>query len=739
MEHGCMDRVTASESTECLQEKYSIKTERSRMEGEMFGSGHWGSFPYASIPKESQFLFDAKASPLQLQLFGSTAASNDGGTGKVEQLVKCMKDVKQRQMVEFLASLERGVGKKLKEKELEVEAMNRKSKELNEQIRQVALEVQSWQSVALHNQSVANSLKSKLMQMVAHSSNLTREGSGDSEVDNTASSQNVNAAPGGFFQSGLLGITSMTADGGLGACRLCRTKEAAVLVMPCRHLCLCADCEKNADVCPVCRFPKTLMVIMAVANTASGAGDDHDHDYDQFLKLWNGRAGEDAKEDYLNWDDDDDGGDDEDEDEEEAEQEMARAAKCRPPTGRNVVNVDSFGAAGDGCSDDTKAFLNAWKKACSLNNAVFLVPGGRRYMVGAAKFIGPCKKRMIIQIQGTIVAPEEPSEWNPASPRLWLLFSGLAGARIEGGGLIDGSGSKWWANSCKIDRSKNAQQMHLTVSRSRDVRLAGVRVDSPEDSPNTDGIHVADSTAVTIQSCRIATGDDCISISNGSFAIRMKDIDCGPGHGISIGSLGQGGTFAAVDGVYLDGARIRRAQNGVRIKTWQGGAGYVRNVRFAGVRVDGVDHPIVIDQFYCDSRNPCRNQTSNVRVSGVMYRNITGTARRAEAIRLACSDAVPCVDIVLSDINLRREDGAEVQTVCNCAMGIDEGRVHPAADCLRTSPCGGMSPDDYHPDDKDDGGDEGDKSMALVETKGARRWRGCGGDRATSLLQAVSA
>ncbi|XP_052144045.1 probable polygalacturonase At1g80170 [Oryza glaberrima] len=479
-----------------------------------------------------------------------------------------------------------------------------------------------------------------------------------------------------------------------------------------------------------------LMVIMAMAKTASGggggddggAGGDHDHDHEQFLKLWNGRGGEDAKEDYLNWDDDDDDDEDEDEEEEEAEQVVAWAAKCRPPAGRNVVNVDSFGAAGDGCSDDTEAFLNAWKKACSLNNAVFLVPGGRRYKVGAARFIGPCKNRMIIQIQGTIVAPDEPSEWDPASPRLWLLFSGLAGARIQGGGLIDGSGSKWWANSCKIDRSKpckgaptaltidscrgvsvrnlrlqNAQQMHLTVSRSRDVRLAGVRVDSPEDSPNTDGIHVADSTAVTIQSCRIATGDDCISISNGSFAVRMRDIDCGPGHGISIGSLGQGGAFAAVDGVSLDGARVARAQNGVRIKTWQGGAGYVRNVRFAGVRVDGVDHPIVIDQFYCDATRPCRNRTSNVRVSGVVFRNITGTARRAEAIRLACSDAVPCVGIVLSDIDLRREDGGgEVQTVCNCAMGFDDGRVSPAADCLRTSPCGGMSPDDYHPDDKDD-------------------------------------
>ena len=108
-------------------------------------------------------------------------------------------------------------------------------------------------------------------------------------------------------------------------------------------------------------------------------------------------------------------------------------------------------------------------------------------------------------------------------------------------------------------RVQNAQQMHVTVSRSRGVRVGGLRIEAPEDSPNTDGIHVAESTAVTIQRCRIGTGDDCISIVNGSFGVKMRDIDCGPGHGISIGSLGKGGAFAAVADVALDSARISRA------------------------------------------------------------------------------------------------------------------------------------------------------------------------------------
>ncbi|TVU33543.1 hypothetical protein EJB05_25367 [Eragrostis curvula] len=506
-------------------------------------------------------------------------------------------------------------------------------------------------------------------------------------------------------------------------------------------------------------------VVGDVGGGGDGAGGE---DGESFLRLWTDGDGDHGEEDFLKWEEEDDDDEEEDDDDyEEAHITGVGSGTDRPPKGKNVVNVDSFGAAGDGNADDTQAFQNAWKQACSLDNAVFLVPAGRRYKVGPSKFLGPCKKKMmiqvstvtdrqsnasfslseeelrtqcclhihVVQIQGTIVAPEEPSEWDPRSPRLWLLFGGLVGARIEGGGVIDGSGSKWWARSCKIVKSnpckpaptavtidscrgvrvrrlrvQNAQQMHFTVSRSRNVRVAGLHVESPEDSPNTDGIHIAESRGVTVQSCRIGTGDDCISISNASFNIRMNNIDCGPGHGISIGSLGKDGSFAAVANVLLDNARIRRAQNGVRIKTWQGGKGYVRNVRFSNVQVSNVDHPIVIDQFYCDARTPCRNSTSNVQVSNVAYRHITGTSTRAEAIKFACSDAVPCRGIVLGDVDLRRADGSggggEVQAVCNCVMGLDEGGVRPAVDCLRSSACGG-APDDDHTDDEDDDDEQG--------------------------------
>ncbi|WCJ38465.1 Pectin lyase-like superfamily protein [Euphorbia peplus] len=373
-----------------------------------------------------------------------------------------------------------------------------------------------------------------------------------------------------------------------------------------------------------------------------------------------------------------------------------------------LVNVDSFGAVGDGVSDDTKAFVNAWKTACSTSKSVFLVPSGRRYLVNATRFKGPCQDKLVIQIDGTIVAPDEPQNWDPNLPRLWLDFSKLNGVSFQGNGIIDGSGSKWWASSCKknktnpcrgaptaltIDSSssvkvkgltiQNSQQMNFVISRCSSVRVSRVLVSAPGDSPNTDGIHITESTNVALQDCKIGTGDDCVSIVNGSSAIKMKNLYCGPGHGISIGSLGKDNSTAIVTKVVVDTAFLKETTNGLRIKTWQGGNGYVRGIRFENIRMDDVANPIIIDQFYCDSPKECQNQTSAVKISEVMYRNVTGTTKSAKAMKFACSDTVPCSNIVLSNINLEKKDGS-VETYCNSAQGFGYGVVHPSADCLNS-------------------------------------------------------
>ncbi|CAA6671451.1 unnamed protein product [Spirodela intermedia] len=66
--------------------------------------------------------------------------------------------------------------------------MNRRNKELNEKIKQVSMEAQSWHYRARFNESVVSVLKNNLKQAVAQGASQGREGCGDSEVDDAASS-----------------------------------------------------------------------------------------------------------------------------------------------------------------------------------------------------------------------------------------------------------------------------------------------------------------------------------------------------------------------------------------------------------------------------------------------------------------------------------------------------------------------------------------------------------------------
>ena len=80
--------------------------------------------------------------------------------------------------------------------------------------------------------------------------------------------------------------------------------------------------------------------------------------------------------------------------------------------------------------------------------------------------------------------------------------------------------------------SKNSPQMHIAVSQSSKVHLTQLTITAPGDSPNTDGIHASHSHHVRILNTTIGTGHDCISLGPGTSDMLMRDIKCGPGHGI---------------------------------------------------------------------------------------------------------------------------------------------------------------------------------------------------------------
>lgn len=57
-----------------------------------------------------------------------------------------------------------------------------------------------------------------------------------------------------------------------------------------------------------------------------------------------------------------------------------------------IFNVRSFGAVGDGVSDETQAFKMAWDTACQAEEqSIILVPRSHTFMIQSTIFTGPCR------------------------------------------------------------------------------------------------------------------------------------------------------------------------------------------------------------------------------------------------------------------------------------------------------------------------------------------------------------
>ncbi|EEF44630.1 polygalacturonase QRT2 [Ricinus communis] len=380
---------------------------------------------------------------------------------------------------------------------------------------------------------------------------------------------------------------------------------------------------------------------------------------------------------------------------------LARQQASSPTSSTKIVNVEDFGAKADG-TDASEAFKKAWEEACSSEeSAIIVVPKNKIYYLKPVKFSGPCQSDLIFKIYGTIKASVKMRDYEK-DRRHWIVFDNVENLRVKGGGTINGNGKMWWDNSCKIDKSKpcigaptavtfsdcknlivanlwfqNAQQMHLTFQKCKNVRALNLIVTAPGKSPNTDGIHVTSTQNIRIRNCVIRTGDDCLSIESGSKNVEATDIVCGPGHGISIGSLGDGNSEAEVSNVLVNRATLSGTTNGVRIKTWQGGSGFAKNIVFQNIVMNNVTNPIIIDQNYCDQDDPCPEQKSAVQVSNVVYKSIKGTSASETAMKFDCSKTFPCQGILLQDVALGNQRVDNAKASCANVNLSSRGKVYP--------------------------------------------------------------
>ncbi|XP_056694777.1 probable polygalacturonase At3g15720 [Spinacia oleracea] len=388
--------------------------------------------------------------------------------------------------------------------------------------------------------------------------------------------------------------------------------------------------------------------------------------------------------------------------------------------GSSIFSVLDYGAVGDGKQDDTQAFSKAWTNVCNAigNTPTLVVPQGKTFLLNSIKFKGPCKSPDIhFQIEGDIVAHNDISEWENCEDNTWIYFAYIDNLFVQGQGSIDGRGSIWWknaplltnrdthatineeTNSCNRPTAlrflrcyglqvrgtthKNSPGNHITLAGTNNSTISNINIFAPKDSPNTDGIDISSTNHLNILNSVIETGDDCIAIGSNTTWINIANVTCGPGHGISVGSLGEDGAQAKVEEIHVSNCTFNNTSNGARIKTWQGGSGYARKITYDNIILIDAKNPIIIDQYYCNGDKNCKTQASAVAITDVKFSEFRGTSASEAAITLNCSQVSPCNTIVMETIDITTSDRTKILTSkCENAHPL-QNSVVPLVHCAK--------------------------------------------------------
>ncbi|VFQ70532.1 unnamed protein product [Cuscuta campestris] len=370
----------------------------------------------------------------------------------------------------------------------------------------------------------------------------------------------------------------------------------------------------------------------------------------------------------------------------------------------DVFEVSDFGVDTSGdIWDITQALEKAWRRACDTKDGIVLIPRGT-FLLNTVTLDGPCNGSTTLLLNGDLKAPVDPSAMGEGSEENWVLLRNVQDLFVTGKGSFDGQGAKsWLRNECKrkldcislptslnLDNVTNAfiegitsldsKFFHIAIRRSESIVIKNVLIQAPEFSHNTDGIHISKSNHITIHDSDIGTGDDCISLSQGSRNIHIYRVRCGPGHGISIGSLGNHANEEDVTGILVNNCTFTNTTNGARIKTWAPSFhSRVSNLTFEDIALNNVSNPILIDQHYCPNSHCASKGESEVQISYVDFHNFKGTSPDNVSVTLNCSACMPCEAIVLGELDISHTGGGPTTSACANVHGTSYGSVSSIA------------------------------------------------------------
>ncbi|CAH1429814.1 unnamed protein product [Lactuca virosa] len=161
----------------------------------------------------------------------------------------------------IIAALEEGMTQRLREKEEEIVKMAKLNWALEEKIKSLCMENQIWRELAQTNEAKANALRSNLKQVLEQVVNddfrnrntAAGEDKAADDAQSCCESNNEEVRTLAEQDSSNSNLMMMM-------CKNCRKIESRVLLLPCRHLCLCTVCASSVNICPICKSTNNITI-----------------------------------------------------------------------------------------------------------------------------------------------------------------------------------------------------------------------------------------------------------------------------------------------------------------------------------------------------------------------------------------------------------------------------------------------------------------------------------------------
>ncbi|CAN8269406.1 unnamed protein product [Cochlearia groenlandica] len=179
----------------------------------------------------------------------------------VEIMRKEIEEKRKTQEKKIIQAIELGLTKKLRAKDEEINNITKLNLFLEEKVKSLHVENQIWRDVAQSNEATVNALRSNLQQVLtAVEKNRWEEATvAHDDVESCCGSNEV-VGDSGENTWRLVGEAQdkkrVRTLASTTKCRGCGKGEASVLLLPCRHVCLCSKCESLFNTCPICKSPK---------------------------------------------------------------------------------------------------------------------------------------------------------------------------------------------------------------------------------------------------------------------------------------------------------------------------------------------------------------------------------------------------------------------------------------------------------------------------------------------------